>query len=140
SIFIVSEFLDSGVVFIQEEVDGKKYEYSVTPGGSLTDLPLVVLVNRGTASASEIVAGSLRHYDRAVILGETTFGKGTIQEPLELAQGAGLHVTVAHWLLPDGGSVDKVGIEPDVIVENLNLEIDEELEQGLEILTAGEEG
>jgi carboxyl-terminal processing protease len=80
-------------------------------------MPLVVLMNKGSASASEIVSGALRDHTRAIIVGETSFGKGTIQTAEDLGGGAGLHVTVAKWLTPSGVWVHKEGLTPDVEVE-----------------------
>jgi carboxyl-terminal processing protease len=143
SIFIASEFLStssadefSGLVVQQEYADGTKESYSVDRMGKITQQPLVILVNQGSASASEIVAGALRDYGRAVIVGETTFGKGTIQEAEDLPGGAGLHVTTARWLLPSGESIDKNGIIPDnQIADDLETEEDEQLSEAIKILS-----
>ncbi len=134
---LAGEFLDNDKVVVkQENSDGTSRVYKTRRFGRLTETPLVVLVNQGSASASEILAGALRDYDRAEIVGEKTFGKGTIQEAIDLREGAGLHVTTAKWLLPDGEWVHEKGIEPDVKVE-----LDEEdqtrdlqLEKAAEIL------
>jgi carboxyl-terminal processing protease len=135
SVFIGSEFLKSGVVVIQESADGTKEKYSVDRQGQLLDVPLVVLVNQGSASASEIVAGALQEKNRAEVVGEPTFGKGTIQEAQDFDGGAGLHVTVARWLLPSGQSVEEKGIAPDYLVEDdYETEIDEPLEKAKELL------
>jgi carboxyl-terminal processing protease len=85
------------------------------PGGD-TRTPLVVLVDGGTASAGEVVAGSLQDRGRAVVVGGRTFGKGTVQEPHHLADGSSLALTVARYVLPSGRSVEGVGIEPDIQV------------------------
>jgi carboxyl-terminal processing protease len=107
------------VIVKQENGDGTTEDYSVNRKGLLLDIPMVILVNKGSASASEILAGALRYYQRGKIVGETTFGKGTIQEAVELDQGAGLHVTTAKWLLPDGTWLkNNQGLEPDIKVEN----------------------
>jgi carboxyl-terminal processing protease len=136
SVFIASEFLPTGVVVQQEQSDGRKEPFSVNRPGKLTVQPLVVLVNKGSASASEIVAGALQEYKRARILGETTFGKGTIQEAQDLPGGAGLHITTARWLLPSGKSVDKTGIIPDnQIKDDPATEEDEQLLQAIKIFT-----
>jgi len=135
AIFIASEFLDKGVVVQQEGASGVKETFSVNRQGKLTEIKLVVLVNEGSASASEIVAGALQDYDRAKIVGQKTFGKGTIQEAQELDGGAGLHVTTARWLLPKGRSIDKEGIKPDVEVkDDPKTEVDEQIEKAKELL------
>jgi carboxyl-terminal processing protease len=117
SVFIASEFISSGVVVQQESADGRRETFSVDRKGRLLEVPLVVLVNKGSASASEIVAGALSEYHRAKLVGETTFGKGTIQEAEDLPGGTGLHITTARWLLPSGESIDKKGVIPDFEVK-----------------------
>lgn len=118
SVFIGSEFLSSGVVVQQDKGKDGKEVYEVNRSGKLLKEPLIVLVNGGSASASEIVAGALQELKRARLVGEKTFGKGTVQEAEDLPNGAGLHVTVARWLLPSGKSIDKEGVKPDVEVKN----------------------
>lgn len=117
SVFIASEFIKEGIIVSQKNSDNTKEDYSVDRKGKLLDIPLVVLVNKGSASAAEIVAGALRDYKRATIVGETTFGKGSVQTPFDLTQGAGLHITTGKWLLPKGDSIAKVGVSPDVEVK-----------------------
>ena len=114
------EFLPRGKVVVQQKNSQDKVEsYSVDFNGKLLKEPLVVLVNQGSASSSEILAGVLRDYKRAKLVGEKTFGKGTIQEALDLGEGAGLHVTTAKWLLPLGQWVNETkGIAPDEEVKN----------------------
>ncbi|MBI4064847.1 S41 family peptidase [Candidatus Gottesmanbacteria bacterium] len=114
SVFIASEFLGSGIVVSQVNSDGSKQEYAVNRKGKLLDIPLVVLVNKGSASAAEIVAGALRNHKRAKLVGESTFGKGSVQTPQELSGGAGLHITTGKWLTPNGDFIQKQGIKPDV--------------------------
>ncbi|HUW21708.1 MAG TPA: S41 family peptidase [Candidatus Bathyarchaeia archaeon] len=137
SVFIASEFISSGTVVQQETADGKRQSYSVDRPGKLLEIPLVVLVNKGSASASEIVAGCLKEYQRAKIIGETTFGKGTIQEAQDFSGGAGLHITTARWLLPNGQSIDGKGLVPDVeIAYEPESEDDLQLKKAIEVLSA----
>lgn len=134
AVFVASEFLPSGVV-VQQEGKRETKTYSVDRLGKLLDHPLVVLVNEGSASASEIAAGALQDHGRAKIVGERTFGKGTVQEAQELPGGAGLHITTARWLLPSGSWIGKEGIEPDFVVElDEEKEGDEQLEKAIELL------
>lgn len=118
SIFIAAEFLRSGVVVVQENSDGTKETYSVNRVGNLLDVPLVVLINKGSASAAEIVAGALKDHQRAKLVGETTFGKGSIQTPEDLPDGSGVHITTARWILPEGEWIDGKGIKPDFELKN----------------------
>lgn len=116
---IASDFLPTGsVVVIEERSDGSKTEYKTTVSPKLSNRDVVVLVNKGSASASEILAGALRDQKKIKILGDTSFGKGTIQEPQQLENGAGLHITIAKWLTPNGTWVHEKGLEPDTKVEN----------------------
>lgn len=117
AVFIASEFIKSGTIVIQEAGDGSQTPLNVTRQGNLTDVPVIVLINKGSASASEILSGALRDYKRAKLLGETSFGKGTIQQAVEMGEGAGIHVTIAKWLTPNGTWVHKKGLEPDIKVE-----------------------
>ncbi|MCJ7792742.1 MAG: S41 family peptidase [Candidatus Marinimicrobia bacterium] len=136
SVFIASEFLPSGVVVKQENASGAVESYSIDRKGLLLYQTLVVLVNQGSASASEIVAGALQESHRAEIVGEKTFGKGTIQEAEDLLGGSGLHVTTARWLLPSGKSLDKEGLMPDnQVIDDPNTETDEPLQEAIKILT-----
>jgi len=117
AVFIASEFLKDGVVVTQEDGVGSKENLSVSRKGLLTDIPVVVLVNKGSASASEIVAGALRERINTKLIGEKTFGKGTVQQALDVDGGASLHYSIAKWLTPNGTWVNKTGLEPDVKVE-----------------------
>lgn len=117
AVAIASQFLPSGtVVFIEERAEDARTEYRATGGGRALALPLAVLVDKGSASASEILAGALRDHARAKLVGEKTFGKGTEQFQHRLSDGSGVRVTIAKWLTPKGTWVHHQGIEPDVPV------------------------
>src|SRR3990167_4967749 len=111
SVFIASEFLSDGIIVIQENTGGRETVYKVNRTGKLLTIPIVVLINKGSASASEIVAGALRDRNRATLVGETSFGKGSIQEAQELANGSGIHITTAKWLLPSRKWINGTGLE-----------------------------
>ncbi len=113
AIFIASEFIDSGVV-VKQQGKYMTETYSVNRQGRLNDVPVVVLINRGSASASEIVAGALRDRLGATLVGERSFGKGTVQNAEELRNGTGIHITTARWLLPKGDWIHEDGLEPDI--------------------------
>lgn len=118
SVYLASEFLPRGSMIVKQEstIDGTK-EYQVRKDGKLQSIPMTVLINQGSASASEILAGALRDYNRATLIGQKSFGKGSVQEALDLQKGAGLHVTVAKWLLPKGEWINGKGITPEIEVQ-----------------------
>ncbi len=118
SISVLSQFFDGGTVVIQEYSDGRQQELTARSGGLATDIPLVVLINEGSASASEIVAGAIQDYKRGLIVGETSFGKGTVQNLISLTDDNGaLRITFSRWLTPDGHWVHNEGVIPDFPVE-----------------------
>jgi carboxyl-terminal processing protease len=107
----------------------------------LRGLPTVVLINQGSASASEIVAGALQDYELATLVGEKTFGKGSVQTLEELSRGTAIKLTVAQWLTPKGRSIQQEGLTPDIEVprteEDINAERDPQLDKALEISETG---
>ncbi len=146
AVYVAGEFLQRGQTVVwQEDYLGAKQKFEVQRAGRLIDIPLVVLVNQGSASASEILAGAIRHYGKGELVGTSTFGKGTIQEPEQLPDKSGLHITTAQWLLPDETVLDEDGLDPDVAVEiadNEDVIVEEDsdkdliLEKGIEWLNA----
>jgi len=137
SVLVASDFVSEGVIVKQESSDGKVETYQVDQSRKkLLNDKLVVLVNGGSASASEILAGALKEFKRATLVGENTFGKGTVQQPEDFADGSGLHVTIAKWLLPNGVNIHKVGVKPDVEVkyevpEDESSKVDNQLEKAI---------
>lgn len=138
AVYVAAEFLSSGVVVKQQDYKGETQTYSVDRRGKLLKVPLVVLVNQGTASASEILAGALQVAKRAKIVGGQTFGKGSVQSSEDLPSGAGLHVTIAKWLLANDAWINGTGLTPDVKVENDEKDPtrDWQLEKAVEVLNA----
>lgn len=137
SVYIASEFLKNGIVVSQVNSDGTKQDYTVSRKGKLLDIPMVVLINKGSASAAEIVTGALRDYNRATIMGETSFGKGSVQTPFELGSGAGVHITTGKWLLPLGDSISEKGVTPDVnvtLASDATATSDGQLAKAIEVL------
>ncbi len=139
AIEVVSQFVGDGVVMYEQEASGTMNEYNAIPGGLATKIPLVVLVNAGTASASEITAGAIQDYGRGVLVGTTTYGKGSVQNwiTLDNDQGA-VRITVAHWLTPKQRQINGVGLTPDYVVELTEEDItnknDAQLKKAIEIL------
>lgn len=131
-----SEFLEKGdVVVVEEYANGSKDEFFVEETGKLSREKIVVLINGGSASASEILAGALRDIKKTPIVGETSFGKGTVQDVKVLAGGTGLHITVARWLTPSGYWVDGNGLTPDIeLPDNPETEEDEQLTRAIEVV------
>ena len=112
-----SQFLENGNVLLQEDAEGNREEFPVRPNGLATEIPLIVLANRGSASSSEIFTGAIQDHQRGLVVGETTFGTGTVLQPFELSDGSALLLGTSQWLTPNGRLIRNQGIEPDVLVE-----------------------
>ncbi|MDX1417299.1 MAG: S41 family peptidase [Candidatus Promineifilaceae bacterium] len=113
---IADEFLPKGAVLVQEFGDGKQQDYNATDKGSAEEIPLVVLIDEGSASASEVLAGAIQDRDRGILIGKSSFGKGTIQTWHELSNGGGVRITFARWLTPGEFWVHGDGLVPDITV------------------------
>jgi len=140
---VASEFLPKGQVVLYEEYkDGTRKAYKTHGGGHATEIPMIILVNEGSASASEIVAGAMQDYGRALLVGTTTYGKGSVQNwiPLSNNQGA-VRITVALWLTPKGRQISGKGLQPDVEVEmteeDVEAERDPQLDKAVELILQG---
>lgn len=131
---VANEFLDGGLIVEERFKDGGIVPFSADGDGKLSQIPVVVLVNEGSASAAEIVAGALRDNNRAILVGQPTYGKGSVQEVEEFSDGSALRVTVAHWYMPSGKPISENGIRPDILVKD-----DEESSEDVQLNRAIEE-
>lgn len=131
---VASRFLSDGVVLYERKSDGSETTYRVSNGVRAVEWPMTVLVDGATASAAEIVAGALQDRGRAVLIGEKTFGKGSVQFVHDLSDGSSIHVTVAHWLTPNGHEINAVGLTPDYTVAAVEGR-DAPLEEALRVLS-----
>lgn len=140
AIEVASQFIEKGVIVYEQYGDGTRETFEARRGGLATDIPLVVLVNEGSASASEIVAGAIQDTGRGKLVGVTSFGKGSVQIVTDLVdkQGA-VRITVARWLTPKERTIHEVGLKPDVEVERTPEDIqagrDPQLDKAVELLT-----
>lgn len=120
-------FIDNGlIVYTEGRLDDSSHRYLATPGDSLNGAPLVVLVNGGSASASEIVAGAIQDHKRGIILGTKSFGKGSVQTIQELRNGSAVKLTTARYFTPNGRSIQATGIEPDIKLSTLRLSAEDD--------------
>ncbi|KPK94419.1 MAG: hypothetical protein AMJ88_04380 [Anaerolineae bacterium SM23_ 63] len=139
AIEVASEFIAEGVIMVEQFGDGSEQIYEADPGGLATEIPLVVLVNAGSASASEIVAGAIQDYERGLLVGETTFGKGSVQNWITLPGDNGaVRVTIARWYTPNGRQIHQIGLVPDIEIiptdEDIEADRDVQLEKALDLL------
>ena len=123
AIDVSSQFMSDGVVLYEQEKGKPERTFRTKPGGVALDMPLIILVNHNTASASEIVAGALRDNNRAILIGDQTYGKGSVQHIYDLGDGSSLHVTAAEWFTPNRHQLTGHGLVPDVIVSRSNDDI-----------------
>ena len=143
AIDVISQFIPEGIVMYEQQGNGEEIPYYAKPGGLATEIPLVVLINEGSASASEITAGAIQDLHRGTLVGVTTYGKGSVQNwiPLENDKGA-VRITIARWLTPDHHQINEEGLTPDVEVpfteEDANAQIDPQLNKAIEILRQSE--
>jgi carboxyl-terminal processing protease len=142
AIEVASEWVQNNIVVIEKQGDGTKNENLSRGRARLKGYPTVVLVNGGSASASEIVAGALQDYNLATLVGEKTFGKGSVQTLDNFSDGSSVKITVAKWLTPLGHSINEEGIDPDVVVPltvaDYNADKDPQMDAAIRILTSGE--
>lgn len=131
-------FLDQGTIFTERDAQGNETSHVATPGQLNADIPIVVLQNRFSASASEILTAALTENDRATSIGETTFGKGTVNLSRNLSDGGALYVTIREWLTPSGLLINNVGVRPDIEViptdEQIDAGEDPVLQRAIEVL------
>lgn len=132
---IASQFLDGGVVVYEIDGGGHRKDWDVESNGVAQDIPLVVLVNQFSASASEVLSGALQDRDRALIVGNTTFGKGSVNRLKPLSDGGGLYYTYGRWYTPEGRLIEGLGLKPDVVVpQGIQIQGDPQLEKAIELL------
>jgi carboxyl-terminal processing protease len=139
---VASQFLPSGKTVVSERAGGQPIStLYANSGGQLIGMPTIVLVNDGSASASEIVSSALHDNNVAKLVGEQTFGKGSVQTIKSLPGGAELKVTIAHWYTPDGININKQGIAPDYVVPltvaDFNAGQDPQLQKAIDLLNSG---
>ena len=130
-----SQFIEDGLVLYQIDAQGKRTDWKVKSGGKAGDIPIVVLVNEFSASASEVFTGAMLDHQRATVVGVTTFGKGSVNNLWRLRDGSGVNFTIARWYTPNGTLIEGEGITPDVVMERAgDGESDVQLARAIEIL------
>lgn len=138
AVSVTSRFIEPGIVVIERDKDKKETTLSTDKKTPPTKLPVVVVINKGSASAAEIFAGAIQDYSRGKLVGETSFGKGSVQSVQTLSDGSSLRVTIAEWLTPKKREINKIGIKPDIEVKLSDEDIagsrDPQLDKALELL------
>jgi carboxyl-terminal processing protease len=138
AVTVASQFLKEGTVLYALDSEGKKVTWDVKPGGLATDLPLAVLVNGNSASASEVVAGALQDYGRGLLLGTKTFGKGMVDHFRQLSDGSAIYISIGRWYTPNGRQIEGNGLTPDIVVERTEQDVqqgkDPQLDQAIEYI------
>lgn len=141
AIYVSDQFLSSGIIVIERMAEGEAKTFRATPQGIAQDIPMVVLVNGGSASASEIVAGALQDLGRAKLIGEQTFGKGSVQTARTLSNNGEMRVTIARWFTPNERAIHGEGLKPDIEVEltadDAQAGRDPQLDRAVEYLLTG---
>ena len=133
---VTSQFIDDGLVLYQVDAKGNRTSWDVKKGGKALGTPMVVLVNAFSASASEVLTGAIIDNQRATVIGETTFGKGSVTNLWPLVDGSGVNFTTARWFTPNGSLIEGEGITPDVLLDPIGEDEDEDLhlDRAIEIL------
>ena len=139
---VTSQFIDEGLVLYQIDAQGDRRDWNLTPGGPALEIPVVVLVNEFSASASEVFAGAIMDHGRAEVIGATTFGKGSVNKLWPLSDGSGVNFTTARWFTPNGTLIEGEGIVPDVLQdasedESEDLQLDRAIEALHELIAEG---
>ncbi|MFC2059359.1 S41 family peptidase, partial [Chloroflexota bacterium] len=138
AVSVASQFIEEGLVLYSINSNGEQDSWEVKSGGIALDIPLVVLVNEGSASSSEVVAGALQDHDRARLVGTRTLGKGSVNHIRELSDGSAIYITIARWYTPNGRLIEGLGLPPDYVVEITEEDIengdDPQLERAIEYL------
>jgi carboxyl-terminal processing protease len=125
AVSVASQFLEDGQVLYSLDSKGDRETWEVRDGGLATDLPLAVLVNGSSASASEVVSGAIQDQERGVLIGTQTFGKGSINHYRELSDGSAVYISIARWYTPNGRQIEGNGLTPDIVVEMTEQDIEE---------------
>jgi carboxyl-terminal processing protease len=138
AVTVASQFLKDGIVVYALDSNGEKETWKVKPGGLAPDVPLAVLVNGNSASASEVVAGALQDYGRAPLIGNQTFGKGSINHFRQLSDGSAIYISIGRWYTPNGRQIEGNGLTPDIVVERTEQDIqqgkDPQLDRAIEYI------